>query len=109
MGNFTVVYDACLLYPASIRDLTVELARVGLLHFAGFRLVSKDDIDPWGLSDFYPLSVFKFRTPQALQLLWAVVFEGTFVALFLKLTRAVVPVGRQALSKVIPRTAGRRG
>jgi len=31
MGNFTVVYDACLLYPASIRDLTVELARTGLL------------------------------------------------------------------------------
>ena len=31
MANFTVVYDACLLYPASIRDLTVELARTGLL------------------------------------------------------------------------------
>jgi len=31
MGNFTVVYDACVLYPASIRDLTVELARTGLL------------------------------------------------------------------------------
>ena len=25
------MYDACVLYPASIRDLTVELARVGLL------------------------------------------------------------------------------
>ena len=32
MANFTVVYDACLLYPASIRDLAVELARAGLLH-----------------------------------------------------------------------------
>jgi hypothetical protein len=31
MGNFTVVYDACLLYPASIRDLAVELARTGLI------------------------------------------------------------------------------
>jgi hypothetical protein len=31
MANFTVVYDACLLYPASIRDLTVELARTGVL------------------------------------------------------------------------------
>src|SRR4051812_36727155 len=31
MGNFTVVYDACLLYPASLRDLAVELARTGLL------------------------------------------------------------------------------
>jgi hypothetical protein len=63
---------------------------LGLLHFACLRLVSKEDIDPWNLSDFYPLSVFKFRTPQASQLLWAVVFEGTFVALFLKLTRKPV-------------------
>jgi len=31
VANFTVVYDACVLYPASIRDLAVELARTGLL------------------------------------------------------------------------------
>ena len=31
MASFTVVYDACLLYPASIRDLVVELGRTGLL------------------------------------------------------------------------------
>jgi hypothetical protein len=31
MANFTVVYDACLLYPASVRDLMVELARTSLL------------------------------------------------------------------------------
>jgi PIN domain len=31
VASFTVVYDACLLYPASIRDLAVELARTGLL------------------------------------------------------------------------------
>ncbi len=31
MANFTVVYDACLLYAPSIRDLAVELARTGLL------------------------------------------------------------------------------
>lgn len=30
MGAFTVVYDACALYPPSIRDLLVELARTGL-------------------------------------------------------------------------------
>ncbi len=30
MASFTVVYDACLLYPASVRDLVVELARTGL-------------------------------------------------------------------------------
>jgi hypothetical protein len=29
--SFTVVYDACVLYPASVRDLVVELARTGLL------------------------------------------------------------------------------
>ncbi len=31
MANFTVVYDACLLYSASLRDLAVELARTGLI------------------------------------------------------------------------------
>ena len=30
MANFRVVYDACVLYPASIRDLVVELARTGM-------------------------------------------------------------------------------
>jgi len=30
VASFTVVYDACLLYPASVRDLVVELARTGL-------------------------------------------------------------------------------
>ena len=30
MASFTVIYDACLLYPASVRDLVVELARTGL-------------------------------------------------------------------------------
>lgn len=30
MANFTVVYDACVLYPAPLRDLLVELARTGL-------------------------------------------------------------------------------
>ena len=29
MASFTVVYDACLLYPASIRDLAVQLGRTG--------------------------------------------------------------------------------
>lgn len=30
MTAFTVVYDACVLYPPSVRDLLVELARTGL-------------------------------------------------------------------------------
>jgi PIN domain len=31
MASSTVIYDACVLYPASVRDLVVELARTGLL------------------------------------------------------------------------------
>jgi predicted nucleic acid-binding protein len=31
MATLTVIYDACVLYPASVRDLVVELARTGLL------------------------------------------------------------------------------
>ena len=31
MASFTVVYDACVLYPASIRDLLIELARTGMV------------------------------------------------------------------------------
>ena len=30
MASFTVIYDACVLYPASIRDLAIEIARAGL-------------------------------------------------------------------------------
>ncbi|HEY3664482.1 MAG TPA: hypothetical protein VGL19_00735 [Polyangiaceae bacterium] len=66
------------------------LAGVALLHVSCLHWVSKDDIDPWGLSDFYPLSVFKFRTPQPLQLAWALVYEATFVGLYFKLTRKPV-------------------
>lgn len=32
MASFTVVYDACVLYPASVRALVIELARTGLMH-----------------------------------------------------------------------------
>lgn len=31
MASFVVVYDACVLYPAPVRDLFVEIARTGLL------------------------------------------------------------------------------
>jgi hypothetical protein len=31
VATFVVVYDACVLYPASVRDLFIELARTGLL------------------------------------------------------------------------------
>jgi predicted nucleic acid-binding protein len=32
MSNIIVVYDACVLYPAPLRDLLVRLARIGLFH-----------------------------------------------------------------------------
>ncbi len=32
MSNFTVVYDACVLYPAPLRDLLMELALTDLFH-----------------------------------------------------------------------------
>lgn len=31
MASFTVIYDACVLYPASVRDLLIEIARTGLV------------------------------------------------------------------------------
>ena len=43
MSNFTVIYDACVLYPAPLRDLLVRLATTGL-----FRARWTDDIhDEW--------------------------------------------------------------
>lgn len=32
MATFTALYDACVLYPAPLRDLLVSLARTGLFH-----------------------------------------------------------------------------
>jgi len=31
LGHFTVVYDACVLFPAPLRDLLMQLAMTGLL------------------------------------------------------------------------------
>lgn len=39
------------------------VALVGLLHAACLHFYPKEQLDPWGLSDFYPLSVFKWRVP----------------------------------------------
>lgn len=42
-GNFTVVFDACVLYPAALRDFLMTLATAGL-----FRAKWTDDIhDEW--------------------------------------------------------------
>ncbi len=53
MSHFTVVYDACVLYPAPLRDLLVRLARTGLfrarwtdtIHDEWIRNVLKDRPD----------------------------------------------------------------
>lgn len=42
---------------------TVLLAVFVSLHFACLHYYPKPELDPWGLSDFYPLSVFKSRLP----------------------------------------------
>jgi hypothetical protein len=53
----------------SVRWSTFALATVamivavGLLHVACLHFYPKEQLDPWGLSDFYPLSVFKLRVP----------------------------------------------
>ncbi len=60
MANFTVIYDACVLYPAPLRDLLVRLATTGL-----FRARWTDDIH-----DEWVRNVLKNRndiTPEQLQ------------------------------------------
>jgi hypothetical protein len=48
--------------------LAVMLVAVAALHWGCLALISKDQLDPMGLSDFYPLSVFRRRTPGVGQL-----------------------------------------
>jgi hypothetical protein len=51
---------------------------VGLLHVACLHFFPKADLDPWNLSDFYPLSVFKLRVPELGQLVSLVVLASMF-------------------------------
>ena len=45
MTAFTVVDDACVLYPPSVRDLLVELARTGLCRAKWTRRIHDEWID----------------------------------------------------------------
>jgi hypothetical protein len=53
VASFTVVYDACVLYPAPLRDLLIRLARTGLFKAKwteeiveeSFRSILRDLID----------------------------------------------------------------
>jgi hypothetical protein len=45
VAAFTVVYDACVLYPPSVRDLLVELARTGLCRAKWTQRIHQEWID----------------------------------------------------------------
>ena len=45
MANFTIVYDACVLYPAALRDLLIELARTGLFRAKWSARIQQEWID----------------------------------------------------------------
>ena len=55
-SNFTVIYDACVLYPAPLRDLLMRLALTDLyrarwtdmIHDEWTRQESADGSDSWG-------------------------------------------------------------
>src|SRR5882724_837804 len=57
------------------------------LHFTCLAFWPKPELDPYSLSDFYPLSVFRLRLPQPYQLGVAVVFGALFAALWPSLSR----------------------
>ena len=75
LGNKQVMLSAVLMVAA------IVLLHVVCLHF--FR---KEERDPWDLTDFYPLSVFKFRRPSLPQLGLAVLVEAAFVVSWRRLT-----------------------
>ena len=68
------------------------VAGIGLLHVACVRFFAKQERDPWDLSDFYPLSVFKFRRPSLPQLGLAVLVEAAFVVSWRRLTARQAPL-----------------
>lgn len=69
------------------------LGGVGVLHVLCLHFFAKALRDPWDLSDFYPLSVFKFRRPSSIQLAGAGALLGAFVALSRTLSRRRLSLG----------------
>jgi hypothetical protein len=63
------------------------LGALAALHWGALALISKDDLDPMGLSDFYPISVFKLRTPQLYQLGVVALLAGCVAWLWPRLAR----------------------
>lgn len=64
------------------------LAAVAALHWICLASYPKAELDPWGLSDFYPLSVFKWRAPQLYQGGVALAYMVCFAWLWPRLSRA---------------------
>jgi hypothetical protein len=58
------------------------LGCIALLHFVCLRLYPKSELDIYDLSDFYPLSVFRFRKPSWPELALALATEALFVGLW---------------------------
>lgn len=65
----------------------IFLAAVLILHSLCLAAYPREDLDPWNLSDFYPLSVFKFRTPLPYQVGLALLGFAAFVWLWPRLSR----------------------
>jgi len=62
------------------------------LHALCLTFYPKADLDPWQLSDFYPLSVFKWRRPHVEQVGLAVVTFGVFAWLWRRLSERAPPL-----------------
>lgn len=72
--------------------LLAMLALAAALHWGVLSLAGKERLDPYDLSDFYPLSVFRWRVPQAYQL-GLVFLYGAAVALLWKwLSKPAAPL-----------------
>lgn len=73
--------------------LVAMLAAVLGLHFAALAHYPKEQLDPFRLSDFYPLSVFVFRTPRLYQLGATLALAGCFAWAWPRLSREQVKLG----------------
>ncbi len=58
VSNFTVLYDACVLYPAPLRDLLMNIAVMDLYRAAGVLQIVSDEVlsdEADGLQDVFGL------------------------------------------------------
>jgi hypothetical protein len=65
---------------------------IACLHFACLHWWARAELDPYDLSDFYPLSVFKLRRPSLAQLGFALLCEGAFLVAWRRISRRLTPL-----------------